>query len=460
MSGHSRARWSLRRRLLTVLLGLTLALWCCSAAIVYLEARRESQALFDQSLAETAHLLLSLAETEAREHGTGMAIDLAVREEMGQRRYLLFQIRDAQQRLLYKNRGAPGTTLARDAPQGYAWADIDGRLCRIYTSWNASHTVQIQVAEPSSHREEISGRFFYKIAGFGALLAVLAGGAIWWCIHRVFRVLQTCADEVASRTPNDLAEVQLRGAPSEVYPLLTAINRLFGRVRRTMEYEQRFTADAAHELRTPLAAIKTNLQVMRRARSAAERDEFIAGLNASVDRATRLVAQLLTLAQLDPQEANGIVLEDMDLALLLAEEQRHWIDMPTQHHLNVHIAHAPCAIERDSIRMLLRNLVDNAIRYTPAPGKIVISCGQEDGVSYLRVADSGPGIPVSMQERVFERFFRLADAQLPGSGLGLSIVRRIADMHGAEIQLGTGFCGAGLTVTVSFPTCRSAGRSR
>ncbi len=454
MSAEAVPRWSLRRLLLGVLLTLTLALWGGSAFIVYLEAQRESQELFDQSLAETAHLLLSLAENEATEHGTALATNLRIPERPDDHRYLLFQIRDAQQHLLYKNGGAPFVALSEHAPDGYSWVQIGAHRSRLYSSWNASRTVQIQVAEPSSHREEISSRFFYKVAGFGAVLAMLAGLAIWWCIDRMFRVLQVSANEVGARTPNDLADVPLRGAPSEVFPLLLAINRLFGRVRQSMEYEQRFTGDAAHELRTPLAAIKTNLQVMQRARSVAEREEFIAGLNASVDRASRLVEQLLMLAQLDPQGSHGVTLEDADLATLLTEEQSHWRILAAGHHLQVEIAHAPCRIERESMRMLLRNLVDNAVRYTPVPGRIVVSCGQSEGKSYLRVEDSGPGIPAAMQGRVFERFFRLAGAKVPGSGLGLSIVRRIVDMHRAEIRLGTGVDQTGLVVTVSFPALR------
>ncbi|MFA9216171.1 MAG: ATP-binding protein [Sphingomonadaceae bacterium] len=447
----ARARWSLRQVLLTVLLGLTLTLWVSSAIIVYLDAQRESQELFDQSLAETGGLLMSLAENEALEHGEGAAIDLIVQEHMGHDRYLVFQVRDARQRVLYQSGQGVAAIPARSAQEGYAWVDIGGKQWRLYSIWNARRTVQVQLAEPASHREEISTRFFYRIAGFGSVLVLLAGVAIWWAINRVFRVLQDSANEVASRTPNDLADVRLDGAPSEVYPLLTAINRLFGRVRQTIEYEQRFTGDAAHELRTPLAAIKTNLQVLQRARSDAERDEFIAGLNVSVDRASRLVDQLLTLAQLDPQAAHGVALEALDLATLLAEEQPHWQRVAARHQLSVQAAPAPCTIQREGIRMLLRNLVDNAVRYTPAPGRIVVSCGQQDGHSYLCVADAGPGIPAAMQDRVFERFFRLAGAQVPGSGLGLSIVRRVAETHEAEIRLGPGLDGAGVAISVYFP---------
>lgn len=448
--------WSLRRTLLAVLLGLTVLLWGSSAAIVYVEAQQESAELFDQSLVETGHLLLSLVENDLRSRGKQATIDLPLRGYPNPHHYLRFKVRDAQQNVLYRNDGALNTSISPSAPDGLSWTTIDGQQWRLFVLWDAPRQLQLLVAEPTSHRDDISSRFFYKIAVFGALLVALATFVIWWSINRVFRVLRDSAMEVAARTPNDLGDVSLHGVPSEVHPLLLAINRLFGRVRRTMEYEQRFTADAAHELRTPLAAIKTNLQVLQRARNPLERDEFIAGLGLSVERASRLVDQLLTLARLDPQAGATATPQKMDLAGLLAEQVAPWREQCAQRGLalTVDLRAAPCLLEPDSMRMLLRNLLDNAMRYTPAPGRIDVSCGQQDGLTFLRVRDTGPGIPEAMRERVFERFFRLAGAHLPGSGLGLSIVRRIADSHQANIALGTGEDDRGLAVTVTFAPAR------
>ena len=456
MSGRALKTWSLRRTLLGVLLGLTLALWVGSAAIVYVEARRESQELFDQSLIETGHLLLSLVEKDAREHGLTGPIDLPLRGQPNPHHYLLFKVRDAQQRVLYRNDAASDIALSRSAPDGLSWTTIGGQRWRLFSLWDPQRSLQLLVAEPTSHRDDISRGFFYRIALFGLLLVALATIAIWWSIHRVFRVLQASADEVSARTPDELADVRLAGAPAELHPLLQEINRLFGRVRHSRDNEQRFTADAAHELRTPLAAIKTNLQVLQRARSADEREEFIVALGASVERATRLVNQLLALARLDPQAGVAADLRASDLAELLAVQDAQWQALATQYQLSLSVstAPAPCALDADSMRMLLRNLVENALRYTPAPGCVVVSCGVEAGRSYLRVADTGPGIAEELRERAFERFVRLVrpgGTQLPGSGLGLSIVRRIAERHGAHIVLDVGLEGKGLAVTVIFP---------
>ncbi|OBV39249.1 sensor histidine kinase [Janthinobacterium psychrotolerans] len=449
----TRPSWSLRRTLLAGLLGLTVLLWGSSAAIIYVEAQQESAELFDQSLVETGHLLLSLVENDLRNRGGKATIDLPLRGYPNPHHYLRFKVRDAQQNVLYRNDGALNTSLSRSAPDGLSWTTIDGQQWRLFVLWDAPRQLQLLVLEPTSHRDDISSRFFYKIAVFGALLVALATLVIWWSINRVFRALRDSALEVAARTPNDLGDVSLHGVPSEVHPLLLAINRLFGRVRHTMEYEQRFTADAAHELRTPLAAIKTNLQVLQRARSPFERDEFIVGLGISVERASRLVDQLLTLARLDPQAGPATVLRQIDLAGLLAEQVESWQEQCAQRGLalKVDLRPAPCLLEPDSLRMLVRNLADNAMRYTPAPGRITISCGQHDGASYLRVTDTGPGIAAAMRERVFERFVRLAGAHMHGSGLGLSIVRRIADSHQASITLAAGEENRGLAVTVRFP---------
>lgn len=452
--------WSLRRRLLALLLGLTLTLWGGSVAIVYIETQRESLELFDQALMETGRLLLSLADTEAHEHGNVRSLDLRTATATPRGRELLFQLRDRQQRLMYSNvqhssaEMAPLPPLAPLAGPGaaaYSWAEISGRRYRVYSGWNDEHNLQVQLAEPISHLEEISSRFFYNTAQLGTLLAVLAALGIWLLINRLFRVLRESAEAVAARTPSDLAEVDLASAPREMTPLLLAINRLFGQVRQTRENEQRFTADAAHELRTPLAAIKTNLQVLQRARNPAEHAECIAGLGASVDRASRLVAQLLTLARLDPQQDSSAALATLDLAALLAEEAPHWQTLSAGRSVVLHAEPAPCAGQADSLRILLQNLVDNALHYTPAAGTIRVACGEDAQGSYLEVADDGPGIPADMHDKVFERFFRLAGARTPGSGLGLSIVRRIADLHGASITLGPGLHGKGLAVTLRFP---------
>ncbi len=452
-----RQNWSLRRTLLALMLVLTMSVWAFSAVIVYVDADHESHELFDQSLAETAHLLLTLADHEVIERMAMSPEALAESDNQTIAQYLKFQVWNDKGRMLYKNKGAPDTPFAPDAKPGFGWRTLDGQHWRTYVAWDSNQHLQIQVAEPSSHRKEISWRFAYKLLLFALLILPLMAAGIWWAVNRVFRALQESANQVSQRTPNDLQEVSLDGAPNEVHPLLHAINRLFERVSRTLEHEQRFTADAAHELRTPLAAIKTNLQVIQRARNDAERAEFIVGLGVSVDRATRLVEQLMTLARLDPQYEANHALEKRDLSVLLAAQLPVLREQAGKQQLQLDATLEPalCLVHQASFLILLRNLIDNALRYTPAGGRVHLSCQIRQQQVCLSIADSGPGIPVEMRMRVFDRFFRLSDAGKSGSGLGLSIAKRIAEAHHATIELADGIDGAGLAVQICFPLCQA-----
>ena len=454
--------WSLRRTLLAIMLVLTMSVWAFSAVIVYLDADHESHELFDQSLAETAHLLLTLADHEVIERMAMSPQALAESDNQALAQYLKFQVWSNKGRMLYKNKGAPDTPFVTKGKPGFGWTTFNGQHWRTYVAWDKNQHLQIQVGEPASHRKEISGRFAYKLLLFALLVLPLMAAGIWWAVNRVFRALQESANQVSQRTPNDLHEVSLAGAPSEVHPLLHAINRLFERVSRTLEREQRFTADAAHELRTPLAAIKTNLQVIQRARNDAERAEFIIGLGVSVDRATRLVEQLMTLARLDPQYEANHALQKIDLSALLAARLPALRAQAAQQQLrfDATLEPAPCLVHPASFLILLRNLIDNALRYTPAGGRVHLSCQVQQQQVCLTIADSGPGIAFDMQTRVFERFFRLSDAGKSGSGLGLSIVKRIAEAHHATIELATGLDGAGLAVRISFPLCQPGALQR
>ncbi len=443
--------WSLRRSILAIVLAITVSIWGFSGIVVYIEADQESQELFDQSLAETAHLLLTLADHEAEESLASTAHTLTESNVEKHSQYLLFQIWDTQKRLLYRNNAAPETPLTTDTTSGFGWTQLNGQPWRTYSIWNAPHRLQIQIAEPISHRKDISGRFAYKLLLFAVLVLPLMAGAIWWMINRLFRALQHSADQVSQRTPNDLEKVDLAGAPVELHSLLTALNHLFERVSHAMEQEQRFTANASHELRTPLAAIKANLQVIQRARNDPERDEAAAGLLISVDRATRLVGQLMTLSRLDPQDARDPALQTYDLQHFLAKQIPEFSLIAERKQLNFtcNLQAASCLMNPDTLAIMLRNLLDNAVRYTPASGQIELACGSVDGLVFLRVSDSGPGIPEEMREKVFERFFRLPGASASGSGLGLSIVKSIVRSHDAQLELGDA-AGQGLIVTVWF----------
>ena len=274
----------------------------------------------------------------------------------------------------------------------------------------------------------------------------LLGLWIWLATRRALQPLDDVAGEIAEREPDRLRAVAPETAPKEIRPLIESINDLFGRVERALESERRFTADAAHELRTPLAALAAQAQVVMRARDTGERDHAIEQLIASCRRASRLVDQLLTLARLDPEKvpANDAVALDRLAEEVCADHGPQAVAKNIS--LELDALPTQVAGNADMLRILLRNLLDNAIRYTPPAGKVLVAVTP----GLLAVTDDGPGIPATERARVFDRFHRLAGQDTEGSGLGLSIVARIAAGHGAKVELGAGEAGRGLRVTVRF----------
>ncbi|MFN6961520.1 MAG: ATP-binding protein [Rhodocyclaceae bacterium] len=275
---------------------------------------------------------------------------------------------------------------------------------------------------------------------------------IWFVTRRSLGPLDAMTTEIARRAPERLDPVVPASAPREVRPLLEALNALFARVDQAMRNERVFTADAAHELRTPLAAIRAQAQVAARARDAAEREHALAQLEASARRGSHLVEQLLTLARLDP--AARPAMGEVRLDRLAAEVCADHGTAALAKHLTLDLdAPQPVPIEGNEamLRILLRNLVDNAVRYTPAGGKVVVAVTHRDGEAALAVSDSGPGIPPEQRADALRRLHRLAGQEIEGSGLGLSIVARIAELHHARLELAEGIGRPGLTVRLTFP---------
>jgi signal transduction histidine kinase len=356
-----------------------------------------------------------------------------------------FQIWHRDGRLALRSANAPSTPIS----DREGFADLrqpDGRW-RSYSQWDRKGEHRVVVAENHAGRDELAGKIALRLLTPALLGLPLLGFWVWLSTRRGLAPLNTVADQIAEREPGRLQPLALGSAPEEIRPLVDAINSLFDRVEQTLEAERRFTADAAHELRTPLAALATQAQVTLRARNDEERSHAVEQLIASTRRAARLVDQLLTLARLDPDEqttADTVRLDQLAEAVC-AIHGAPALDKGVDLELNA--VPATVAGNTDMLRILLRNLVDNAIRYTPAGGRVTVAVSP----GLLSVTDTGPGIPPEERERVFDRFHRLAGQETEGSGLGLSIVARIAERHGAKISLDAGDAGAGLKVTLRFP---------
>jgi two-component system OmpR family sensor kinase len=267
------------------------------------------------------------------------------------------------------------------------------------------------------------------------------------------RPLSSISSALRARTPSALEPLPQRDLPEELVPLVGSLNDLLQRLNRALEARRQFVADAAHELRSPLTAVQLQLQLVKRAGSGEERAAALERLERGVQRSTRLVQQLLTLARQDPQEPE-VDRASVDLDRLAHELIADFEPMAQHHRLTLALeSQGPAHIrgDRESLRVMLSNLVDNAIRYTPSGGRVDVSVYPEAGGIVVEVLDTGPGIPAAERERVFDRFYRRPGTAVSGSGLGLALVKNIADRHRARIVLDAGQQGRGLAVRVIFP---------
>lgn len=447
---------SLRAKLLVLLLAIISAAWMATAVFIYFDAHHEIDELFDAQLAQSAQVLLAQAGhdlKDMREDDDGIATEIAGAGHKYERK-IAFQIWDEHGRLLLRSASAPIDTLATQE-SGFAETVIDGKPWRVYTQQDEEGEIRVQVGERHAVRNELAASVAQRLLlPLGIALPVLAL-LIWFAVGRGLKPLRRIGREVAQRDPANLAPLEERTAPAEIAPLLHSLNALLGRLDRALESERRFTADAAHELRTPLAALKIQAQVARRAGNEAQRGAALDNLILGVDRATHLIEQLLTLARLEPTGGSADLKVGCDVAAIARQTLADLAPAALAKEIELGLSSPDAAMitgNADMLGILLRNLVDNAIRYTPRHGRVGVSLLVEQGRVRLEVTDSGPGIPEPERQRVFDRFYRILGNDAAGSGLGLSIVRRIADVHAASLSLADGEHGAGLRVSVDFPS--------
>ncbi len=450
MATESGRPWSLRTRLIALLSGVVLAIWLVGGILIYFQAQQQNEELADRELRESGLLLLSLAQHEILEHG-GPFSEIVSPAAQTHAHYLVFQIWDSTGRLVYRSVGASAEPLMPLTTVGYSQRIAGGQPWRVFSAWDDQHNLQIQVGETLAHRRETTTSVFSRLGVLVFFLLPMAIVLIWAIVGSVFEPLEASARDVALRSPDDLREVSVGRAPQEVRPLLDALNQLLARVRSALERERTFTADAAHELRTPLAAIRTTAQVLGDATGSEDIKSSVQDLLEGVDRSSRVVDQLLLMARMDSRHPGEM--SDMDLEPVVLgeyEAQRRYAQVRGVA-LEMDVRPTRVRGNADRLRILLRNLVDNALRYTPTGGTVRVACGPGSAGPELTVSDSGVGIPVEVRDRVFERFFRVIGNDATGSGLGLSIVQRIAEDHGARIEMRDGLNGAGITFAVVFP---------
>lgn len=477
----SRGRFSLSQRLLVGLFIVTFIYWGVIAWITVRDSVDDVYELFDVHLAQTALALLRVSDPDENDPvtipGNSDKPDmLEIFSKLSQlpnrvtkageatsaangsihsmhtdyEKNLRYQVWSGTGRMLLRSANAPEQMMTEQ--DGYSeTTDASGRRWRHYGVWDQHHDFRILVSEAHDLRHRLVRNITLHLVSPLALGLPVLIFLLWLSIKKGLDPLGVLTREIKMRKPDNLMLLDAASAPREVRPMVQALNDLLHRMTSSLEGERRFTANAAHELRTPLAAIQAQLYAARNAEGKDERISAMAQLQRGVERAIRLVGQLLVLARLDPEQALpdsqpvnlGQVAEDACAELApLALHRDQTLELVVAPDL------PPLQGNADMLSMLLCNLVDNAIRYTPSGGHISIEVQLDKSGVRMSVCDDGPGIPVAQREQVFDRFYRLANQDQPGTGLGLAICQRIAELHNARITLTEGLYGHGVTASI------------
>ncbi|MGQ3887703.1 ATP-binding protein [Legionella sp. CNM-1927-20] len=366
-----------------------------------------------------------------------------------------FQVWTNGGKLLLHSSAAPRIPLTAEV-DGFSDKIIANQKWRVFTTYNAQAGIRTVIAERYDTRNELGHRIAQDDLYIMLLTFPLSGLLIWIIIGRGLDSLDRVAQEVANRAPTHLEPVDLQEVPEEIKPVIDELNKLFFRLQEGFEREKRFAADAAHELRTPLAALKTQAQVALNTNNIGEKNQALQKLIASVNRSTHIVQQLLTMSKLVPEAASINDIDEVNLVKITREILAMLAPSAVEKQIELEFEHDEYLPKFEgnptALSILIRNLVDNAIRYCKEAGKVLVKVYQQDHQELvLEVQDNGPGIPSELQNRVFERFFRVLGNKTTGSGLGLAIVRQICDLHGARVKLDSPKEGTGLIVRVYFP---------
>lgn len=431
--------FSIRKRLLWTMLSTLLVLAVGASSVTYMRARSDINKLFDYEMEQMVYAL---------------AMHIASHPELTEEPLLriehdfVTQVWSKTGKLLFSSKLGTGPVAVLEN----GFSDYGGSAgWRTFTTGGGNYV--LQAAHPQTLRRKLATEI-----ALNAMLPILAivpiGGAlIWLLLGYGLAPLRSIAREVESRDPKVMLPLSLSGRPLEITPLIRSLNDLLGRLDRALKVEREFIADASHELRSPVTALQLQLELLESTSSESERAELIADIRQGVNRVSRLIEQILTLARLDPDyggQSETIPLHKF-IKAIYEELQPQAAAKSIRFTLNVA---SPASIIGDvtSLRALLRNLVDNAIRYTPVNGAVSIELCTSDNSSEIAITDSGPGMPEDVRCKAFARFYRGNNAlEATGTGLGLAIAHRAAERLCARLTLEDGRTGTGLTAVVTFP---------
>jgi two-component system sensor histidine kinase TctE len=463
----------LQRKLLAWLLGPLALLMVLDTVAAYWNALRFADLAYDRALVEIGRELALHVRLDSGGGAPRLELSDAARSIL---------LSDPDDRLYYRVDAEGGGTLGGDTempppresagavdpavqmrPRFYGDA-VRGEPVRMMVARMAvgdgvtgAPTVRVQIAETLHKRERLAWDMVANVVWPQLLLIVMATAVVWLGVSRGLSPLKRLRRAVSDRSHLDLSPIDTHGVPGEVRPLVDEVNGLMARLGRTFDFQNRFVADAAHQLKTPVSGLKAQVELALRETDAQRVRHSLAQLYLSADRLSRLVRQLLSLARNEPGALASLQLQPLDLDAFALEVSMEWVPQAIRRGIDLGFEGAgrPLAIDadRDRLRELVNNLIDNAIRYSQAGGRVTVRTGTDAAAGYCRLAisDDGPAIPVGERARIFERFHRLLGTQEDGSGLGLAIVSEIAMLHGARITLEEDADGVGNTFSVDFP---------
>lgn len=459
---------SLRRQLLTWLLVLLIPLLVVGAVNSYFRAYHFSNLAYDRSLFRAA---LALADQVEVIQGR-VVVDLPQKAldllEYDKDDWVYYRVSDPQGATVTGESGLPlPAKLPHPGEHTYYDAMLGEKLVRVVAfslpleGTSARGLVLVQVAETKTKRDLLAEEIIAAMMLPQLLIVLLASILVYYGVRRGLASLDRLQHAVEQRSHRDLSPVPFEDSPREVQPLLRAMNDLLQRLRESIAYQQRFTADASHQLRTPLAGLQTQAEMALRENDPVRIHHALEWISASTVRLSHLVSQLLALARVEPGSGREIDLLPLNLVDLARETTSEWVSTALAKQIDFGFENAQSSLFLDGdalmLRELLANLLDNAVQYTPSRGKVTVGVFLEENRAVLTVEDNGTGIPPEERHQVFERFHRLQDNSSEGCGLGLAIVREIALAHQAEISVTDGVGGKGTRISVHFPISSSDG---
>jgi two-component system sensor histidine kinase QseC len=452
--------YSLRRRLVWLLTSTVALIWLLAAVLVYQRAHHEADELLDTQLTQVADTLLAIVAggevehfvKELREHADQSPVPIA------------FEVWYGEDGKLQRLATSPGhDAFETGMSDGFSEHPHQGARWRFYAVQDDDAEYRVVVGQAHAAREGLAREIGLSLLIPAVLALPLMALAVWWGVGRSLRPVETLARGVGALDAQALVPLDESAVlPNEIAPLRAALNALVRRVTEAFENERRFTADAAHELRTPLAALKVQAQVARRAQSADNQQHALTQVIAGVDRMTHLVEQLLTLARVDPA-SRGEAPPPLDPAAIITDVCADLRPLAQRQAQTLVVDAAPgcrIAVTATWLQIALRNLLDNALRYAGEGARIEVRLSGSGSACAISVADNGPGVAPALRQQLSARFMR-GEVEGEGCGLGLSIVARIAALSHAQLELGDGLAradgGRGFAATLRFSRAETEG---